>query len=964
MQSRLWKILLVEDDEDDYILTRELLSEAKAGQFELEWVSTYEDALDTCVEKQHDVYLIDYRLGHHDGLELVRETVNRGCKAPIILMTGQGSYDVDLEAMKAGVDDYLVKSEINGPLLERTIRYAIERKQSQEALKRAHDELELRVQERTQELLVINQELEAEIVERRQAQGALSESETRFRKLAESTSTAIFIVQNGHIRYANPAARIITGYTPQELVHKEFWEIAHPTYQKILQQYGLASHWIDQFPSRYELKLLTKNGQERWVDLSSGSMEFEGKPALVVTAFDITERDQAEKALKRAKEELEIRVDERTAELRQANEQLAEANLKLGNANQQLQTVLQALPVAVWIANATGRIIEKNAMADQIWGGSAPLASDISGYDEYQGWWADSGAAVKADEWPLARAIKEGETVVGDIIDIERFDGARATLLSSAAPIFDTKGCVIGGVAVGQDITVQRQLEQQAKIAASQAQQRAEELDAVFSAMSDTVIVYSANGVALQANPAAIQAYGFDPVNLTSQAIHKRLSIRYPDGSLVPFKNFPASRALRGEAITGERFTLINAEGRKLSMVVAASPLVVNDRLLGAVVVWHDMTELERLLAQLEAERAKLSTIIANAPEAIVMADKNSRILLANPAAERLFARPIPFGQDFSSHVELEFCYPDGTPCDVRDLPLTRSALDGETLSNLELAITWPNGQHRDILASSAPILDRLGTVNGAIAIFQDMTQRKQAEAEMRRDAARIEVQRHLIQFREMERLDIAQDLHDGPLQELIGIAYSLTDILQLISGETVQPEPLSGKLYSVQDRLKQQIRDLRVFCSELRPPTLVPFGLEKAIRSHAEAFQSRHPGLDIILDLSSDGHRLPEQIRMALFRIYQEMLNNVARHSGAGEVKVHFSLDDEHAWLEIEDNGSGFQVPTSWVELARQGHLGLVGAQERAEAVGSTLQVTSVTGEGTTVRVVVPRNSIHVNET
>lgn len=129
------KVLLVDDDEDDYILTRDWFSEMADTRFELEWVNNYEQALEAIAKCQHDVYLFDYRLGSHNGLELLREALSYGCLAPIILLTGQGDHEVDIEAMKAGAADYLDKSLLGAPLLERSIRYAIERKQAEQKIR-------------------------------------------------------------------------------------------------------------------------------------------------------------------------------------------------------------------------------------------------------------------------------------------------------------------------------------------------------------------------------------------------------------------------------------------------------------------------------------------------------------------------------------------------------------------------------------------------------------------------------------------------------------------------------------------------------------------------------------------------------------------------------------------------------------------------------------------------------------
>jgi PAS domain S-box-containing protein len=128
------KVLLVDDDEDDYILTQGWFTEIEGIRFEVEWVASYEAALKAIAKNQHDVYLFDYRLGERNGLELLQEAVANGCKAPIILLTGQGDHEVDIEAMNAGAADYLEKDKLGAPLLERSIRYAIERKRAEQKI--------------------------------------------------------------------------------------------------------------------------------------------------------------------------------------------------------------------------------------------------------------------------------------------------------------------------------------------------------------------------------------------------------------------------------------------------------------------------------------------------------------------------------------------------------------------------------------------------------------------------------------------------------------------------------------------------------------------------------------------------------------------------------------------------------------------------------------------------------------
>ncbi len=129
------KVLLVDDDEDDYILTRDWFDKFPESEFQLDWVNSYTQAMKAIALQQHDVYLVDYRLGNRTGLDLLRAAIAKGCVAPIILLTGQGDHGIDLEAMKAGAADYLEKSQLGAPLLERSLRYAIERQRAAQKIR-------------------------------------------------------------------------------------------------------------------------------------------------------------------------------------------------------------------------------------------------------------------------------------------------------------------------------------------------------------------------------------------------------------------------------------------------------------------------------------------------------------------------------------------------------------------------------------------------------------------------------------------------------------------------------------------------------------------------------------------------------------------------------------------------------------------------------------------------------------
>ena len=133
------RVLLVDDDEDDYIITRELVSKIGNPRFKLDWVDNYDAALAALQRREHDICLLDYRLGIKTGLELLRETQSLNGRPPMILLTGQGDHEIDLEATKAGAVDYLIKGQLDVDRLERAMRYALEGQRTKERLRRDRD---------------------------------------------------------------------------------------------------------------------------------------------------------------------------------------------------------------------------------------------------------------------------------------------------------------------------------------------------------------------------------------------------------------------------------------------------------------------------------------------------------------------------------------------------------------------------------------------------------------------------------------------------------------------------------------------------------------------------------------------------------------------------------------------------------------------------------------------------------
>jgi signal transduction histidine kinase len=150
--TRRIRVLLVDDDEDDFLLTRETVADIPGGGYTLEWEADFDTALDRICRHEFDVHLVDFRLGAKTGLDLLRKMRERRCHGPVILLTGVGQPEIDRAATEAGAADYLEKSSLDPVLLERALRYAM-RQRATEA------DLERKVAERTAELAAANDAL-------------------------------------------------------------------------------------------------------------------------------------------------------------------------------------------------------------------------------------------------------------------------------------------------------------------------------------------------------------------------------------------------------------------------------------------------------------------------------------------------------------------------------------------------------------------------------------------------------------------------------------------------------------------------------------------------------------------------------------------------------------------------------------------------------------------------------------
>jgi len=219
MQERGIRILLVDDDEDDFFITSQYIKHIQGADFIIDWCPQYAKALRHMVDKSHDIYFVDYRLGAKSGVDLLKEAIQNGCEEPIILLTGKGNYQVDIEAMETGAVDYLVKTDLTIEKLERCIRYALDRTSTLKALKR---------------------------------------NERKYRNIFEKSKDIVFIGDaDMGFQDVNEAVHTILGYTRFEVLDMSLYDLLEqPQHKMMLKQAFKDRKEIND----WEITLQAKNG--------------------------------------------------------------------------------------------------------------------------------------------------------------------------------------------------------------------------------------------------------------------------------------------------------------------------------------------------------------------------------------------------------------------------------------------------------------------------------------------------------------------------------------------------------------------------------------------------------------------------------------------------------------------------------------------------------------------------------
>jgi PAS domain S-box-containing protein len=436
------------------------------------------------------------------------------------------------------------------------------------------------------------------------------------------------------------------------------------------------------------------------------------------------------------------------------------------------------------------------------------------------------------------------------------------------------------------------------------------------------------------------QVLGKTPEELGFTAIRE-------DGSEYPLAMRPGPRAMEsGEPVRNEVVGFRHPDSGETTWIYGATvPQFTKEGSFKHIIAtFTDITDRKRSEAALHRASELNRQILVSAQEGIIVYDRQLLYALWNPFMERytgmkerdvLGKHPLdlfPFLSEMGVFAKIE------------------KALAGEVTFACDIPFS-PAGTNetRWFNAVYAPLRDEQGEIAGVVATVNAVTKQKQVEEELHKLSSR------LLQLQDEERRRIARDLHDSFAQSVLAVSLNLAQVAEL---ERTLGERSQHALSEAQKLVKDLARNIRALSYLLHPPELDELGLASAIEEYAKGFSQR-TGIQLDLVLGSGSGRFSQEAETALFRVVQESLGNIQKHSGSSRGEIRLEANRGQIKLEVSDAGAG--IPGDILNEERNGTsrlgVGILGMRERMRQLGGRLEIRSG-GRGTTVSAVLPLGS------
>jgi PAS domain S-box-containing protein len=841
------------------------------------------DAVEKAKALRPDIVVMDISMPNMNGLEATREIKRVLPETEIVILSQHETREMVRQAFKMGAREYVVKSAISSDLLA--------------AIKKVH---QLGTFLQGDGLLGTNENIDAQEILQRSAalEQALGESEERFHSAMNGMAEGLYTIDiQGRVTYVNPSAEAMFGWTHGELVGKKMHDVTH--YKRpdgspfpAADCAGLLVLQKETELREHEDVFIRKDGSFFPVVFSASPLKVIGAVLGVVVCFrDDTKRREAEIAL----------------QLRSA--------------------IVDSSDDAIISKNLDGIITSWNRGAELIFGYSTEEAIGqhitlIIPPDH------------RAEEATILERLKRGERVDHFETVRVRKDGTRLDLALTISPVKDCSGRVVGASKVGRNITERKQIERALR-------ESEERFRAIVETTPECVKLVTLEGTVLHMNSSGLTMVG---ANCAEMVVGKNVY------DFIAPHDRDRFRAFNEKICGGERgsfeFDIVGLKGVGRHMETHAAPLRMPDGSLVQLAVSRDITDRK----QRDAELARQAGLLDLSFNAVIVRDAEDRITYWNKGAEELYGwtRDEAMGQ--VTHTLFQTIFPE--PLDSILVHLRR-----EGRWQGELAHIRKNGTGLQVLSRWALTRDQQTNSESILEANIDVTQTKEAEhalhvlvetlenrvSERTRELENAtdklrDLSGRLLQTQDEERRRIARELHDGVGQLLAALKMNSSSV-------TKERTKLSAAARQSLDEnatlIEQASQEIRTMSHLLHPPLLDEVGLESALRWYTDGFAQRSK-ISVHLQLAPDfSEGLPRDLALALFRIVQECLTNVHRHSESSSTFVTLARSWNEITLEVKDKGKGISPEIqSKISSGQSSGVGFRGMRERIHQFGGRLQV------------------------
>lgn len=555
------------------------------------------------------------------------------------------------------------------------------------------------------------------------------------------------------------------------------------------------------------------------------------------------------------------------------------------------------------------------------------------------------------EEFALVRATRHGEIIINEEWVMRHPDGEKLSLLCNAGPIRDREGRITGGVIAWRDISSLKAVQEELRKSRDELDLRVQERTAELRAAARMLEGFFTSTI----TPFALisRSFNFVRVNEAFAGAAQRDASRFPGHNF--FDLYPSNAKKLFERVLAT----------KTPHQSIAKPFLFSDQPERGMTYWdwtltpildesgeveslmfsaNDVTERKRAKEALMAEYMFRNAIEESVLSGIVAMDLEGKQTYVNSA----FCRMV--GWSPKKLIGKKPPYPYITSEEMKSL--AENVLRSRPLpGSLEIRLRRRNGEVFDALLLVSPLKDPEGKAIGWVGSVGDITERKRAEKALQQSEAQLRyLSSRLFSAQENERKRVARELHDGLGQFLTAVKFKVETYLQ--SARRRKKETLLPLEQAI-SFLQEGVREIRRIQSNLRPPVLDDLGILAAVSSLLREFGQTYPHIRIESEIGLEERDVSEDQKMVVYRVLQESLTNVAKHSEATLVKVSFQKKGQAIELSIRDNGGGFDLQEVISKREGAKGLGLASMRERIEDSGGAFMFESMPGKGTLLRAI-----------